>query len=65
MDLTDGRLLVFKFHFDETVTALQFENAKLHFDSLYEMSLAPGEIQELHVFSVLVCLFSSLSYCAQ
>ena len=29
--------------------ALQFENAKLHFHSLCEMSLAPGEIQELHV----------------
>ena len=49
MNLTDARLLIFKFHFDETVMAVQFENDKLHFLSICDISLAPGEIQELHV----------------
>ena len=49
MNLTDARLLICKFHFDETVMAIQFENDKLHFLSLCDFSLAPGEIKELHV----------------
>ena len=49
INLTDARLFIFKFHFDETVMAIQFEDAKLHFRSLCDISLAPGEIQEYHV----------------